>query len=238
MFSGINFWNVTDLTLSGINYRFQWFSGFALLAEQIAGFSLKGINSSEKVSKVIGPTPSRIHSVIIPEGPKIKKIRAFEQDWKFQARMTFSSEPPTVALFLWGNRDVEIEIFERAWKFRSRLNISSEIEHFERDWFFLIVGPSGISAQTVILYRFWPEEKLFRWFCRSWFYHSEERPKSLNFWDTLWEQFGLSDQRLWKCSHWRVSLNPLKPVQILQHTTKNSAEQTAMRTKWFKQIAI
>ena len=32
--------------------------------------------------------------------------------------------------------------------------------------------------------------------------------------------------------------NPLKPVQILKRTTKNSAEQTAMRTKWFKHIAI
>ena len=32
--------------------------------------------------------------------------------------------------------------------------------------------------------------------------------------------------------------NPFKPVQILKHTTKNSTEQTAMRTKWFKHIAI
>ena len=32
--------------------------------------------------------------------------------------------------------------------------------------------------------------------------------------------------------------NPLKPVQSLKHTTKNSAEQTVMRTKWFKHIAI
>ena len=37
-----------------------------------------------------------------------------------------------------------------------------------------------------------------------------------------------------KCSHRCVSLKetPLKPVQIFKHTTKNSAEQTAMRTKW------
>ena len=43
-----------------------------------------------------------------------------------------------------------------------------------------------------------------------------------------------------KCSHRCVSPKetPLKPVQILSHTTKNSAEQTAMRTKWFKHIAI
>ena len=36
-----------------------------------------------------------------------------------------------------------------------------------------------------------------------------------------------------KCSHRCVSLRetPLKPVQILQHTTKNSTEQTVMRTK-------
>ena len=43
-----------------------------------------------------------------------------------------------------------------------------------------------------------------------------------------------------KCSHRCVSLKEtsLKPVQILKHTTKNSAEQTAMRTKCFKHIAI
>ena len=43
-----------------------------------------------------------------------------------------------------------------------------------------------------------------------------------------------------KCSHRRVSLKEtfFKPVQILKHATKNSAEQTAMRTKWFKHIAI
>ena len=43
-----------------------------------------------------------------------------------------------------------------------------------------------------------------------------------------------------KCSHRCVSPKetPLKPVQSLKHTTKNSAEQTVMRTKWFKHIAI
>ena len=43
-----------------------------------------------------------------------------------------------------------------------------------------------------------------------------------------------------KCSHRCVSLKepPLKHVQSLKHTTKNSAEQTVMRTKWFKHIAI
>ena len=42
------------------------------------------------------------------------------------------------------------------------------------------------------------------------------------------------------CSHRRVSQKetPLKPVQSLKHTTENSAEQTVMRTKWFKHIAI
>ena len=43
-----------------------------------------------------------------------------------------------------------------------------------------------------------------------------------------------------KCSHRCASLKetPVKPLQILKNTTKNSAEQTAMRTKWFKHIAI
>ena len=42
-----------------------------------------------------------------------------------------------------------------------------------------------------------------------------------------------------KCSHRCVSMKetPLKPVQSLKHTTENSAEQTVMRTKWFKHIA-
>ena len=31
---------------------------------------------------------------------------------------------------------------------------------------------------------------------------------------------------------------PLKTVQILKRTTKNSAEQTTMRTKWFKALNI
>ena len=43
-----------------------------------------------------------------------------------------------------------------------------------------------------------------------------------------------------KCSHRCVSLKEttFKAVQILKHTTKNSTEQTPMRTKWFKHIAI
>ena len=43
-----------------------------------------------------------------------------------------------------------------------------------------------------------------------------------------------------KCSHRCVSLKetPLKLVQILKRRTFYSAEQTAMRTKWFKHIAI
>ena len=74
-----------------------------------------------------------------PEGPKTKKIRDFERDWKFRARMTFSSEPPhRRPYFLWGNRDVEIENFElKDPKF------SIEIENFDRDRIFLIVGRLG-----------------------------------------------------------------------------------------------
>ena len=43
-----------------------------------------------------------------------------------------------------------------------------------------------------------------------------------------------------KCSHRGVSLKkvPTKPVQVLKHTSQNSTEQTSMRMKWFKQIAI
>ena len=43
-----------------------------------------------------------------------------------------------------------------------------------------------------------------------------------------------------KRSHRWISLKetPLQPVQILKHATKNFAEQTSMRTKWFKHIAI
>ena len=43
-----------------------------------------------------------------------------------------------------------------------------------------------------------------------------------------------------KCSHRCVSLKeaPSKPVQILQHRARISTEQTSMRTKLFKHIAI
>ena len=43
-----------------------------------------------------------------------------------------------------------------------------------------------------------------------------------------------------KFSHRCVSLKkcPLRPVQILKHTTKHSTEQTSTRAKWFKHIAI
>ena len=74
---------------------------------------------------------------INPEGPKIKKIRDFDRDWKFRSRMKFSASHPPRPYFLWGNRDVEIEIFERDQKFRSRLKISIEIK------FFWSLGPLG-----------------------------------------------------------------------------------------------
>ena len=70
---------------------------------------------------------------------KIKKIRDFERDWKFRARMKFSSEPPTTALFLWGKSR------RRDWTFRARLKISIEIEKFERDWIFWSLGPLGVE---------------------------------------------------------------------------------------------
>ena len=43
-----------------------------------------------------------------------------------------------------------------------------------------------------------------------------------------------------KCSHRCVSRKetPLKRVEILTHATRRSTEQTSMRTKWFKHIAI
>ena len=43
-----------------------------------------------------------------------------------------------------------------------------------------------------------------------------------------------------KCSHRCVSLKEfrLRPVQILQHATRRSTEETSMRTEWFKHIAI
>ena len=48
---------------------------------------------------------------------------------------------------------------------------------------------------------------------------SEKRLIRLSFWDTLWEQFGLSDQSaLIDASPLKET--PLKPVQTLNHTTK------------------
>ena len=51
--------------------------------------------------------------------------------------MKFSSEPPTAALFLVGKSR------HRDPNFRARSKISIEIENFDRDQIFLIVGPSG-----------------------------------------------------------------------------------------------
>ena len=86
---------------------------------------------------------SQTYTKKIPEGPKIKKIRDFDRDWKFRSRMKFSSEPPTAALFLWGNRDIEIKIFERDQKFRSGLKISIEIK------FFWSLGPLGLVGLLI-----------------------------------------------------------------------------------------
>ena len=61
----------------------------------------------------------------LPRGPKDQKIRDFERDWQFRARMKFSSEAPTAALIFCG----EIET--------SRLKISSGSEVF---W---SLGPLG-----------------------------------------------------------------------------------------------
>ena len=41
------------IMLSGINYHFQSFSGFALLAEQITGISLRALNSSKQRLKLL-----------------------------------------------------------------------------------------------------------------------------------------------------------------------------------------
>ena len=79
-----------------------------------------------------------------PEGPKIKKIRDFDRHWKFRARMKFSSEPPTAALFFVGKSR------RRDWNFRARSKISIEIKNFDRDQIFLIVGPSGNSSESYI----------------------------------------------------------------------------------------
>ena len=72
---------------------------------------------------------------------------------------------------------------------------------------------------------------------RCLFWPTGKAPDTFNFWRHVMRAI-LS--RRPKCSHRCVSLKetPLKPVQILKHTTKNSTEQTVMRTKWFKHIAI
>ena len=57
--------------------------------------------------------------------------------------MKFSSEPPTAALFLVGKPR------HRDWNFRATLKISIEIEIFERDRIFSIVGPSGVASSYI-----------------------------------------------------------------------------------------
>ena len=53
---------------------------------------------------------------------RLKKFKISLRDWNFQARLKFSSGPPTKPYFLWGILKVEIEIFNRDWNFQSRLN--------------------------------------------------------------------------------------------------------------------
>ena len=68
--------------------------------------------------------------LLFPEGPKIKTIQDFERDWKFRARMKFSSQPPTAVLFFCGEIEtsrlkfssLKIKKFDRDWKLRARLN--------------------------------------------------------------------------------------------------------------------
>ena len=67
-----------------------------------------------------------------PRGPKD------QNNSRFRSRLKISSEPPTAALFLLG------KLRHRDWNFRARLIILIALENFERDWIFLIVGPSGV----------------------------------------------------------------------------------------------
>ena len=77
--------------------------------------------------------PQAMRRLGIPEGPKIKKNRDLERDWNFRARLNFSSEPPTAALFLVGEIETSrLKNFDRDSKIRSRLKISSEIDFFDR----------------------------------------------------------------------------------------------------------
>ena len=83
--------------------------------------------------------PSRVFAHLpSPEGPKIKKIRDFERDWKFRARIKCSSEPPAAALFFVGKSR------SRDWNFRSRLKISIEIEHSSEIEIFWSLCPLGL----------------------------------------------------------------------------------------------
>ena len=95
------------------------------------------------------------------EGPKIKHFRDFERDWKFRARMKFSIEPPTAALFFvgksrrrdWTFSSLKIKKFDRDWKFRSILN------------FFSIVGPSGSIAAGPLSQRCFAVKVWDSWGC-------------------------------------------------------------------------
>ena len=46
---------IAGWALAGVDYRFQSFSGFALLAGQVAGIGPKAVNSRKKVSKLLYP---------------------------------------------------------------------------------------------------------------------------------------------------------------------------------------
>ena len=84
------------------------------------GLEAKGLLDFQARQGITSIVRWNLHPVIFPEGPKIKKIRDFDRDWKFRSRMKVSSEPPTAALVFVG-------------KSTSRLKISSEIKNFDRD---------------------------------------------------------------------------------------------------------
>ena len=86
----------------------------------------------------------------------VHEIELFKRDWNewhFQARLKFSSEPPTKPLFLWGllkrsilNISSEIELFKRDWKIQVK---AWNFQAFKRDCFFSRFGPSGEAIAKI-----------------------------------------------------------------------------------------
>ena len=141
--------------------------------------------------------------------------------------MKFSSEPPTAALFFVGKSR------HRDQKFRARSKISIEIKNFDRDQFFLIVGPSGTVGTSrrgdMVLRSRSPRKchyPLFAYplFKRALYLHSRENKKMFprryiphKYLLSSWGQIHLGANTCRACIRTRAQIQEETPGELFMH---------------------